>query len=71
MKGRFDVILVDAPPILDAASGESVSILADGVIFVIKAGHLSMKMLNEAKSRLAETNARIIGAVINQVNVKG
>lgn len=67
LKGRFDVILVDAPPILDAAGSESISILADGVIFVVKAGHLSMKMLNEAKSRLAETNARIIGAVLNQV----
>lgn len=67
LKTRFDVILVDAPPILDAANGESISILADGVIFVVKAGHLSMKMLNEAKTRLTETNARIIGAVLNQV----
>ena len=69
LKHRFDVVLVDAPPLLDAAGAAPLSALADGVIFVVKAGHLSVKVLNEAKTGLDEAKAKIIGAILNQVKV--
>jgi polysaccharide biosynthesis transport protein len=71
LKKRFDVVLMDTPPVLDAGpsvplGGSAVPIgtLADGVVMVIKAGHLSFKILNEAKNAMADL--KIIGAVINQ-----
>lgn len=63
------MVLVDAPPLLDAAGVAPLSALADGVIFVVKAGHLSVKVLNEAKTGLDEAKAKIIGAILNQVKV--
>jgi polysaccharide biosynthesis transport protein len=67
LKRRFDIILIDAPPVLDGASALPMSLLADGVIFVVRAGHLSVKAINEAITRLREADANILGAVLNQV----
>lgn len=67
LKQRFDVILIDTPP-LDAASGiESIFHLADGIVLVIKAGHLSVKILNGAINHLPQD--KIIGTVLNQAKI--
>lgn len=69
LKERFDVVLIDTPPLLVAPEAESLSTLADGVLLVIKAGHLPMKQLQEAQSYLEEAKATILGVVLNQVKV--
>jgi cellulose biosynthesis protein BcsQ len=67
LKQHFDVILVDTPP-LDAASGiESIFHLADSMVLVIKAGHLSVKILNGAINHLPQD--KIIGTVLNQAKI--
>ena len=67
LRQHFDVLLIDTPP-LDAASGiESIFQLADGILMVIKAGHLSVKVINGAVNHLPED--KIIGAVLNQAKV--
>ena len=64
IKLHFDVILIDTPP-LDTASGiESMFPLIDGMVLVIKAGQLSVKILNTAFSNLPQD--KIIGTVLNQ-----
>jgi succinoglycan biosynthesis transport protein ExoP len=64
LKLHFDVILIDTPP-LDTASGiESLFPLIDGMVLVIKAGHLNVKILNSAIGNLPQD--KIIGTVINQ-----
>jgi len=67
LKMRFDVVLIDAPPVLDAPGARSLTSLADSVILVVKAGHLSVKRLREARTYLDGAKANIIGAVLNQV----
>jgi polysaccharide biosynthesis transport protein len=65
LKQHFDVLLVDTPP-LDAASGiESIFPLADSIVVVIRAGHLSVKELNSALTHLPQD--KIIGTILNQV----
>jgi Mrp family chromosome partitioning ATPase len=68
LKKRFDIILIDTPPVLNGTSALPTSLLAEGVIFVVRAGHLSVKDINEALRRLRENDANILGAVLNQVN---
>ncbi len=70
IKRRFDVVLIDAPPVLASANAVALSSLADGVIFVVKSGHLSVKAINEATTSLKEANVNIVGTVLNQVKVK-
>ena len=67
LKQRFDVILMDTPP-LDAATGAAaLSKLVDGVLLVVKAGHLSVKKLNQAFGSISRD--KIIGAVLNQTKL--
>lgn len=67
LKQHFDVLLIDTPP-LDAASGiESIFPLADAMVLVIKAGHLSVKVLNGAINHLPQD--KIIGTILNQAKI--
>ena len=49
LKQHFDVILMDAPPVLETMGGiKSLVSLVDGVIFVVKSGHVSSGNIKEA-----------------------
>lgn len=67
LKQRFDVILVDTAPLLDGPGVAPLNAVADRVIFVVKAGHLSVKLINEALSSIPDD--KILGAILNQVKV--
>ena len=68
LKQHFNVILVDAPPILDTKNSfKQLFSMVDGVIFVIKSGQVSIKDANEAVNCIKESQTKIVGAVLNQV----
>lgn len=67
LKQHFDVILVDTPPLTAASGIESIFHLADSMVLVIKAGHLSVKNLKEAINHLPQD--KIIGTVLNQARI--
>ncbi|MCP5003460.1 MAG: polysaccharide biosynthesis tyrosine autokinase [Planctomycetes bacterium] len=67
LKQRYDLVLVDAPPVLEAlGSVRPLLPLADGVIFVVKSGQASIKMVDEAATLLKESGTRIVGTILNQ-----
>jgi polysaccharide biosynthesis transport protein len=68
VKDRFDVVLIDTPP-LDARTGvESLLSSVDGVVVVIDAGRLSYRVINSAINTLPKD--KIIGAILNKVKTK-
>lgn len=68
LRMRFDLVLVDAPP-LDARPGTpALSTIVDGAVLVVKAGHITVKGLTRALESIRDTN--ILGAVLNQVKSK-
>ncbi|KJS32456.1 MAG: hypothetical protein VR64_06965 [Desulfatitalea sp. BRH_c12] len=68
VKTRFDVVLIDTPP-LDAQLGvETLSSFVDGIIVVISAGNLSYRIINSELDSLPRD--KIIGAVLNKVRTK-
>jgi uncharacterized protein involved in exopolysaccharide biosynthesis/Mrp family chromosome partitioning ATPase len=68
LKERFDVVLIDAPPILETMGGSRPLLsLADGIIFVAKSGHVSVKHIEKATTYMRESKVKIIGTVLNQV----
>ncbi|MHC1684888.1 MAG: CpsD/CapB family tyrosine-protein kinase [Clostridiaceae bacterium] len=66
MKKQFDIILLDAPPVLvtDAAI---LSTIVDGIILVIGYGGSDIHDLKRTKEILEKVNAPIIGAVLNKI----
>ena len=69
-RDSYDLILLDAPPILEAADAAALAQLADGVVFVVKSGQLPYPVLHQALHRIAATNTEILGTVLNQVKEK-
>lgn len=65
LKLRFDRIIVDSPPILVAADTSLLANIADGVVFVLRAGKTNLRAASTAKEKIAEAKGRVIGVVIN------
>jgi succinoglycan biosynthesis transport protein ExoP len=67
---QFDHIILDAPPILGFADAVILSTFVDGVILVVQGGKTPRETLQRAKDVLFQVNARILGVVINRVNIR-
>jgi capsular exopolysaccharide synthesis family protein len=66
---RFDHIVLDSPPVLGFADSLILSALVDGVILVVLGGKTPKETLQHAKEALYQINAKILGVVINRVNI--
>ncbi len=67
---RFDHLVIDAPPVLGFADSVVLSALVDGVVLVVEAGKTPRETLQRAKEVLSQVNGRILGVVINRVDIQ-
>lgn len=65
LKARFDIIIVDSPPVLSVADAKILSNKCDGTILVINSGTTEKVDAIRAKEALQSSKANIIGAVLN------
>ena len=66
----FDHIIIDSPPILGFADSIILSKCVDGVVLVAHAGKTPKETLTHAKELLHQVNAKILGVVINRVDIQ-
>jgi polysaccharide biosynthesis transport protein len=64
---EYDLILVDAPPLLGFAEAMQIAAAVDGVVVVAKAGQTSRKAAATVLATLARLRANVIGLVLNRV----
>ena len=69
MRGQFDRIIIDAPPVLGLADAIIVSTKVDGVMLVVSAGRISKDALKQCVKRLRMVRAPLVGCVLNNVDV--
>jgi succinoglycan biosynthesis transport protein ExoP len=69
LRGLFDYVLVDSPPVLPVTDSVILSRYVDGVLLVVKGGATPKKVVRDAAERLRTVGARILGAVLNDVDV--
>jgi capsular exopolysaccharide synthesis family protein len=69
LKESYDIILMDAPPVLPVTDAAVLSTHADGVVLVAIHGYTTFDELGETKARLEKVNARILGVVLNRVPI--
>ncbi|GIP35031.1 CpsD/CapB family tyrosine-protein kinase [Paenibacillus sp. J2TS4] len=67
LRSRYDVILMDTPPLLAVTDAQLVATKSDGVILVIDSGKVKRDSALKAKANLELVQARILGAVLNNV----
>ncbi|MHB8836115.1 MAG: polysaccharide biosynthesis tyrosine autokinase [Candidatus Methylomirabilia bacterium] len=70
LREKFDVIILDCTPLIAVTDATVLSTQVDGVILVIKSGATRRKILQRGVKQLQDVQATIIGAVLNQVNVR-
>lgn len=64
---KFDIVLIDSPPVLPVADATEISGLVDGVLLVYTVGKIGRSILKRAKVSLDNVDANVIGIVLNNV----
>jgi Mrp family chromosome partitioning ATPase len=70
LSSRFDLIVVDSPPVLVAADAAILGAAADAVVFVVRAGQTRRDEARDALRQLAAVGARVVGAALNDPDMK-
>ena len=70
LSARFDVILMDSPPLLAVADAAILARMASGVVMVVEAGATRLEGALGALAQLQKAGAKILGAVINGVRIR-
>jgi capsular exopolysaccharide synthesis family protein len=70
-KEEYDFTLVDSPPVLSVTDAVLLSAEVDAVLLVLRAGHTTKTALRRARSILGQVNAKVIGTVLNGLDVYG
>jgi polysaccharide biosynthesis transport protein len=70
LRSEFDMVLIDAPPMIHLADARVLGRLADGVILVIRAGQTTTESARFARQRFAEDGTRVLGTVLNSWDPK-
>jgi len=67
LDSRYDLVLIDTPPSATLSEAVQLTPLSDGVIFVVRAGKVSRRVVRHTVDRFRKVNARILGTVVNDV----
>jgi capsular exopolysaccharide synthesis family protein len=65
---EYDLVVLDAPPLLGFAEPLQMATAVDGVIVVARAGDTSRKALSSVITILARLRANLVGVVLNEVH---
>lgn len=64
-RNNFEFVVLDTPPISQCADGLAIATMAARVLVVSRAQHTSFKATRDMLRRLATTQSKILGAVLN------
>ena len=67
---RYDVIVLDGPPVLGLADAPRLASAVEGALFVIEADGAHRGHAKSALKRLLRTNAQVLGAVLTKFDAK-
>jgi capsular exopolysaccharide synthesis family protein len=65
LRGTYDFILIDSPPVVPVTDAALLSVLCDGVLLVFHARRTAVDSGREAVQKLEVVHARILGVVLN------
>lgn len=63
---RYDWVVLDGPPLLEAPDAAALAAVAEGVILVIEAGRTKRPVIHRATDLLRKARANTMGSVLNR-----
>jgi capsular exopolysaccharide synthesis family protein len=71
MTGQADIVVLDSPPATALSDSAILATQSDGVLLVLDAGRTRRELAGRALSALQQVKARVVGAVLNRMPVRG
>jgi polysaccharide biosynthesis transport protein len=68
VRDKFDVVLIDTPPMLQIPDARVVARMADAALMVIRAGRTTRDAALAARQRLNEDSIPVLGTILNDWN---
>lgn len=65
LRGKYDTVLIDAPPLLCVPEARVMASLADGVVLVVRSGATRVESAVAAEEYIRQDGGSIIGTVLN------
>lgn len=70
LRGHYDWIVIDTPPVMVTSDSAIVAAQSDGVVFVVSAAATSRHTVRAALENLQNVRATVLGAVLNKVDIR-
>jgi uncharacterized protein involved in exopolysaccharide biosynthesis/Mrp family chromosome partitioning ATPase len=70
VRERYEIVVIDAPPIIAVTDAAVLAPQVDGVALVIESGRNDKEIIQKAKSLLERVGAKVLGAILNNVQEK-
>ncbi len=71
LQQRFDVVLIDAPPLLPVTDAAVLTRICDGAVLVVRFGKTKREQVEQAVEALRNVDARLLGSVLNMSPSRG
>src|SRR5439155_1059471 len=68
LRGQYDFVIVDTPPVLPVTDAVVLATMADAVVLVVKGHATPRELVRHARDRLALAGARLLGVGVNNVD---
>ncbi len=68
LRQEYKFIVIDSPPVMSATDPVILSVLADGVVLVVRGGQTPKDAFTRARDQLAAVRCRFLGVVLNAVD---
>ncbi|RYF67006.1 MAG: hypothetical protein EOO22_20095 [Comamonadaceae bacterium] len=69
LSSRYDLVLIDTPPVLVAADTPSIAALAGTLLLVARAGETQIGELHESAKRLTHAGKTVTGVLLNALDL--
>ena len=69
LKDQADIVLIDVPPVVAVTDASVLASQVDGITLVLDSGTVRPEMAQRAKELLTNANGRILGVVLNRVEI--
>jgi len=70
LRGRFDLVVIDSPPVMAAADARILAALADATVLAVRWGQTRRDTVRLAIRQLRGTEARLAGALLTAVDTR-
>jgi polysaccharide biosynthesis transport protein len=71
LESRFDVVIIDTPPLLPVTDAAVLSTIAGGTVVIVGAGRVDRDHLSRSLQSLETVQARVLGLVLNMIPTQG